>query len=88
MVKRHNIIIEPWFDTSVPQEIQGSPGFRWTVTYDKNGGFHAQGFEDIHRSAREAAEACLREHGVDLDWVPLGAKEEEPKPRWTPLQSP
>ena len=88
MVKRHNIIIEPWFDTSVPQEMRGSPGYRWTVTYDKNGGFHAQGFEDTHRSAREAAEARLREHGVDMDWVPLGPKEEEPKPRWTPFRSP
>ncbi len=58
------------------------------MTYEKNGGFQAQGFEDTHGSARDAAEACLRENGVDLDWVPLGAKEEEPKPRWTPLQSP
>ncbi len=88
MMKRYNIIIERWFDSSFPREKRAASGFRWTVAYKKNGGFQAQGFEDTHGSARGAAEACLRERGVDLDWVPLNAKEEEPKPRWTPARSP
>ena len=86
MVKCHSIIIEPWFDGSTPREKRSAPCFRWTVTYEKNGSFQAQGFEDTHKSARDTAEAYLREHGVDMDWVPA-AKEEEPKPRWTPLLS-
>ena len=88
MVQRHNISIEAWFDGSAPREMRAAPGFRWTVTNEKNGRFHVQGFEDTHKSARDAAEACLRERGVDLDWVTLNAKEEEPKPRWTPVRSP
>ena len=86
MLKRHNIIIERWFDSSFPREKRAAPGFRWTVTYKRNGRFQTQGFADTHGSARDAAEACLREQGVDLDWGPLGAKEEEPKPRWTRLR--
>ena len=87
MVKCHSIIIEPWFDGSTPREKRSAPCFRWTVTYEKNGSFQAQGFEDTHKSARDAAEAYLRENGIDIDWVTLGAKEEEPKPRWTPFRS-
>ncbi len=88
MVKRHHLLIERYFDASFPREKRAASGYRWTVAYKKNGSFHFQGFEDTHRSAREAAEACLREHGVDMDWVPFGPKEEEPKPRWTPFRSP
>ena len=74
MAKRHQIIIESWFDASAPREERAPPGFRWTAIYEKNDGFRAQGFEDTHKSAREAAEAYLKEHGVDLDWVTLNAK--------------
>ena len=87
MVKRHNIIIERWFDTSFPRNKRAASGFRWTVVYKKNGSFRFLGFEDTHGSARDAAEACLRERGVDFDWVTPNAKEEEPKPRWTPARS-
>ncbi len=88
MIKRYHIVIERYFDASFPRGKRAAPGFRWTVAYRKIGSFHVQGFEDTHGSARNAAEACLREHGVDLDWVTPNAKEKEPKPRWTPVRSP
>ena len=87
MIKRYNLIIERYFDASFPRNKRAAPGFRWTVAYKKNDNFQAQGFEDTHKSARDAAEACLREQGVDTDRVTLNAKEEEPKPRWTPAES-
>ena len=44
-----------------------------------------QGFEDTHAEARAAAEACLVERGIDINW--LGPRESQkrasPKPRWT-----
>ena len=88
MTKRHHIIIERYFDTSFPRYKRAVSGYRWTVAYKKNGSFHVQGFADTHGSARDAAEACLRERGVDFDRVTLNAKKEEPKPRWTPVRSP
>ncbi len=67
-VKKHNILIEPWRDEPKPGDLLGAPGYRWTVSYDQGGRFFAQGFEDSHGSARAAAEAFLREKGIDLHW--------------------
>lgn len=85
-VKRHNIIIERWAGNPGPTDKRGKPGFRWTVTYEKDGLFQVQGFADTHADARAAAEACLLERGIDLDWLSRSDRRkptEEPKPRWT-----
>ena len=84
-LKRHNIVIERWAGNPGPSDQRGKPGFRWTVTYEKDGIFQVQGFEDTHAEARAAAEACLVERGIDINW--LGPRESQkrasPKPRWT-----
>lgn len=77
-VKRHNIIIERWPGTPGPDGRRNEPCFRWTVTYEKDGLFQVQGYAESHASAREAAEACLIERGIDLNWLRLN---EEPKPQ-------
>ena len=69
-VKQHNIIIERWPGNPGPDGRRGTPGFRWTVTYEKGGRFQVQGFENTHAEARAAAEACLLERGIELDWLP------------------
>lgn len=68
--KRHNIIIERWAGNPGPRCNTVDSGFRWTVTYEKDGLFQVQGFSDTHASARAAAEACLHERGIDLNWLP------------------
>ena len=67
-LKKHNILIEPWRHEPGPGEALGAPGYRWTVSYETDGRFFAQGFEDSHAGARAAAEAFLVEKGIDLDW--------------------
>ncbi len=66
-VKKHNIIIERW--AGQPGE-RATPGFRWLVSYETDARYHVQGFETTHAAARAAAESCLLEKGIDLDWVP------------------
>lgn len=89
-VKRHNIIIERWAGELDQRGRRDRPGFRWTVTYEKDGIFQVQGYEDTHASARAAAEACLHERGIDTDWLskPKEVTDKKPdqepgKPRWT-----
>jgi hypothetical protein len=67
-MKKHDILIEPWRGNPGPRSQKGSEGFRWTVSYEKEGRFYAQGFADSHAEARAAAEAYLKEQGVDLNW--------------------
>ena len=69
-VKKHNIIIERWPGEIGPHGKRMPPCFRWTVTYEKDGVFQVQGYEDTHAAARAAAEACLVERGIDMDWLP------------------
>ncbi|MEM7171887.1 MAG: hypothetical protein AAF530_17080 [Pseudomonadota bacterium] len=69
-MKRHNITIERWSDGPGPLGQRGACGFRWTVSYEKDGRRRVQGFEETHAAARAAAEACLVENGIDLDWIP------------------
>ena len=84
--KRHNIIIERWPGNPGPSDKRGKPGFRWTVTYEKDGVFQVQGFADTHAEARIAAEACLVERGIDINWLSRPGQpklKDSPKPRWT-----
>lgn len=69
-MKRHNIIIERWPGNTGPDGRRGAAGFRWTVTYEKDGRFQVQGFSDTHAEASNAAHACLSEKGVEVDWLP------------------
>ena len=85
-VKRHNMIIERWAGEPDHRGRWNEPGFRWTVTYEKDGFFRVQGYENTHAAARAAAEACLVERGIDMDWLSQTKKnleKEAPKPRWT-----
>ena len=85
-VKKHNMIIERWAGNPGSRDKRGATGFRWTVTYEKDGMFRVQGFADTHATARAAAEACLIERGIDLDWVPKFERKStsaEVKPRWS-----
>lgn len=80
--KRHNIIIERWAGNPGPRSSSVDSGFRWTVTYEKDGLFQVQGFSETHADARAAAEACLLERGIDLNWLPKsGASGTVIKPR-------
>jgi len=54
-VKKHNIIIERWPGEIGPHGKRMPPCFRWTVTYEKDGVFQVQGYEDTHAAARTAA---------------------------------
>jgi hypothetical protein len=69
-LKKHNIIIERWPGEVVPGEKRSAPCFRWTVSYHKEGLWFEQGYEDTHTAARAAAEACLKDKGIELDWLP------------------
>ncbi len=67
-MKKHDILIEPWRGSRESKNRAGSTEFRWTVSYEKDGRFYAQGFADSHAEARAAAEAYLKDQGVNLDW--------------------
>src|SRR3546814_7947679 len=67
-MKKHDILIEPWRGNPGPRNQRGNDGFRWTVSYERDGRFYAQGFADSHAEARAAAESYLKEQGVDLNW--------------------
>ena len=86
MLKSHNILIEPWRETSTFTYERGEPLFRWTVTYEvddetprevRNGKAgqavclrYGQGTARTHAEARQAAEAFLAERGIELHWQP------------------
>jgi hypothetical protein len=88
-VKRHNIIIERWPGSRGPDGRRVEPCFRWTVTFEKNGIFQVQGYEETHALARAAAEACLIERGIDLNWLKLSSPQKKAQPetkrRWLRL---
>ncbi|WP_420348429.1 hypothetical protein [Pelagibius sp.] len=67
-MKKHDILIEPWRGDTESKTRRGTTEFRWTVSYEKDGRFYAQGFADSHAEARAAAEAYLKEQGIDLNW--------------------
>lgn len=67
-MKKHDILIEPWRGNPGSGSRRGPTEFRWTVSYEKDGRFYAQGFAESHGEARAAAEAYLKEQGIDLNW--------------------
>ncbi len=79
-MKSHNILIEPWRETSSLTHERGERLFRWTVTYRYEEGRQAegprsgvrfgQGTARTHAEARQAAEEFLAERGVELHWQP------------------
>lgn len=70
-LKSHNILIEPWRETSNFTQQRGERLFRWTVTYQKREGVRfGQGTARTHAEARQAAEEFLAERGIELHWQP------------------
>jgi hypothetical protein len=70
-LKSHNILIEPWRETSNFTQQRGERLFRWTVTYQKMEGVRfGQGTARTHAEARQAAEEFLAERGIELHWQP------------------
>lgn len=80
-MKTHNILIEPWRDPPRLGHQKSVSGYRWTVSYDLDGLFFAQGFANSHAEARAAAQAFLIEKGVNLDWYPRPGADEKPDTR-------
>lgn len=72
-MKSHNILIEPWRETSSFTYKRGEPMFRWTVTYQQDGVRFGQGTARTHGEARQAAEEFLSERGIELHWQPRAA---------------
>jgi hypothetical protein len=72
-LKSHNILIEPWRETSSFTYERGEPLFRWTVTYQQDGARFGQGTARTHGEARKAAEEFLSERGIELHWQPRAA---------------
>jgi hypothetical protein len=80
LLKNHNILIEPWRETSNFTYERGERLFRWTVTYEEGDDGAAeerrsrvrfgQGTAPTHAEARQAAEAYLVERGIELRWQP------------------
>lgn len=69
-MKSHNILIEPWQETSSFTYERGERLFRWTVSYDQDGVRFGQGTARTHAEARQAAEEFLAERGIELRWQP------------------
>lgn len=69
-MKSHNILIEPWRETSGFTHQRGEPLFRWTVSYEQDGVRFGQGTARTHAEARHAAENFLAERGIELHWQP------------------
>lgn len=79
-LKSHNILIEPWRETSNFTYERGERLFRWTVTYraaESDQGAEqrtvvrfGQGMARTHAEARQAAEDFLAERGIELHWQP------------------
>lgn len=76
-MKSHNILIEPWRETSRFTYERGEPLFRWTVSYQQedrqDGRRFGQGTARTHAEARRAAEEFLSERGIELHWQPRAA---------------
>lgn len=69
-MKSHNILIEPWQETSSFTYERGERLFRWTVSYERDGVRFGQGIARTHAEARQAAEEFLAERGIELCWQP------------------
>jgi hypothetical protein len=69
-LKNHNILIEPWQETSSFTYERGERLFRWTVSYERDGVRFGQGIARTHAEARQAAEDFLAERGIELRWQP------------------
>lgn len=69
-MKSHNILIEPWQETSSFTYERGERLFRWTVSYVQDGVRFGQGTARTHTEARQAAEEFLAERGIELRWQP------------------
>lgn len=69
-MKSHNILIEPWRETSSFTYQRGEQLFRWTVSYEQEGVRFGQGTARTHAEARQAAEDFLAERGIELHWQP------------------
>ena len=69
-MKTHNILIEPWRETSSFTYERGDLLFRWTVTFEQDGIRYQQGTAPTHAEARAAAESFLADQGVELHWQP------------------
>jgi len=69
-LKSHNILIEPWRETSSFTYERGERLFRWTVSYERDGVRFGQGIAPTHAEARQAAEEFLAERGIELHWQP------------------
>ncbi len=65
-LKNYNLVVEPWPGNPGPLRPVGRPGYRWRVTWELNGEFYAEGFEDTHSTARAAAEAYLTQQGIKV----------------------
>lgn len=70
ILKRHNILIEPWRETSSFTYQRGESLFRWTVTFEQDGIRYQQGTAPTHAEARAAAESFLVDQGIELQWQP------------------
>src|SRR3546814_16660743 len=58
-LKRHNILIEPWQETSSFTYARGERLFSWTVSYEQDGVRFGQGPARTTTEARQAAAAFL-----------------------------
>src|SRR3546814_10104729 len=76
-LKSHNILIEPWQETSSFTYERGESLFRWTVSYEQDGVRFGQGTARTHTEARQAAEAFIAERGIELHWPPLASTRTE-----------
>ena len=72
-MKNHNILIEPWRETSSFTYERGERLFRWTVSYEREGVRFGQGIARTHAEARQAAEEFLAERGIELHWQPTAS---------------
>src|SRR3546814_7502570 len=52
-LKSHNILIEPWQETSSFTYERGERLFRWTVSYEQDGVRFGQGTARTHTEARQ-----------------------------------
>src|SRR3546814_11540582 len=69
-LKSHNILIEPWQETSSFPYERGERLVRWTVSYEQDGVRFGQGTARTHPDARQAAEAFPPQRRTDLHWHP------------------
>lgn len=66
-LKNYNLVVEPWPGNPGPLgRPRGRSGYRWRVTWEREGEFYAEGFEDTHATARAAAESFLLKQGIEV----------------------